>query len=59
MYLESLMNLQEDRCSPKKKKNEVNTPADRNEVDVSCDIDIERVAKLNDFTKNKVKTFLF
>ena len=35
----------------------VNTLADRSEVDVSCDIDTERVAKVNDFTKNKVKTF--
>ena len=50
------MNFQEDKCSPKKK---VITLADKNEVDVSCDIDSERVEKLNDFTKNKVKTFFF
>ena len=35
MYLEPLMNLQEDRCLPKEKK--VNILAVRSEVDVSCD----------------------
>ena len=41
MYLEHLMNLQEDACSSKEKK--VNTLANRSEVDVSCYIDTERV----------------
>ena len=31
--------------------------ADRSEIDVSCDCDNERVAKLNDLTKNRVKIF--
>ena len=48
------MNLQENRCSPKKK---VNTLADSSEVDVSCSTDTKPVAKLNGFKKNKEKTF--
>ena len=47
------MNLQENRCSSKK----VNALANRSVVDVSCDFDAKRVAKLNDCTKNKMKAF--
>ena len=49
MCLEPLMNLQEDRCSPKEKT--FNTLAIRSEVDVSYGIDTDRVAELNNFTK--------
>ena len=49
------MNLQKDRYSTKEKK--VNTLADRSEIDVSCDIDTESVAKLNDFRKTESRPF--
>ena len=56
MYSEPLINGQENRSSPKKK---VNTLVDRSEFYASCEIDAERMAKLNDFTENKIKTYFF
>ena len=49
MYLERLMNLQEDSCSPKKT---INTLVDRSKVETSYNT-TER------FTKIREKTFLF
>ena len=50
------MNLQEDRCSPK--EIQVNTLADRSKFDISCDIDNEHVAELNNYKKQDKDLFL-